>query len=200
MCTSWVGPGQRSPPSREIECSLCEANRPGSGSSWLARASRSCRPPASKRKTCFRPSPLCFPPTKGRVSVGAGLRSVAGRAGRSVCQIRPGGLARGSKGSDLPPLPRFLPGHSFALSPFSSQVPAHFQAEAGPHCQGEQRPCSGFSRDRWDGARLRASEKKGNKKAVRQSLQVQKPEGCGMVAFGVRKGPMRPPGENSANR
>lgn len=110
------------------------------------------------------PSPLCFPPTKGRVSVAAGLCSVAGRPGRSLCQIRRGGLARGSKGSDLPLLAGSLPGHSFAVSPFPSQVPAHFQAAARPDCQGQQRPCSGLSRDRSEEARLRAPEKKANLK------------------------------------
>lgn len=66
------------------------------------------------------PSPLCFPPTKGRVRVGPGLCSAAWQPGWSLCQTDRAGLARGSKGADLPLLLGFLPGLSFLFSPFPS--------------------------------------------------------------------------------
>lgn len=66
------------------------------------------------------PSSLCFPPTKGRVRVGAGLCSAAWQPGWSLCQTGRGGLARGSKGSDLPLFPGFLPGLSFPFGSFPS--------------------------------------------------------------------------------
>lgn len=98
---------------------LAEANQPGSGSSWLAQASRSCRPPPSKRKTCFSLS-FVFPSHK-RPGARRG-RPLLSRlaAGRSLCQIGPGRALGAPRAQTSHCFPGSSPGHSFAFSPFPS--------------------------------------------------------------------------------
>lgn len=161
-----------SAPSREIECSLAEANGPGSGSSWLVQASGSCRPPPSKRKTCFSLS-FVFPSHKRPGECQAGLCSAAWRPGKSWCQTGRGGLARGSKGADLPLLPGFLPGLSFLFSPFPSPSSC---AHSGSVSARVPRRAASFRRavrGWWWEARL--PERK--EKRLQPSLLVRKPEG-----------------------
>ena len=137
---SWATP-QPLPAKRR----LAEANQPGSGSSWLAQASRSCRPPPSKRKTCFSLS-FVFPSHK-RPGARRG-RPLLSRlaAGRSLCQIGPGRARAGLRGLRPPTASRVPPRAILSRSRLSlPQVPAHIQAAARPDCQGEQRPCSGAS-------------------------------------------------------
>lgn len=107
-------------PSREIESSLDKANGPSSASSWHPRRPETVGLLRQNGRRVF-PFPLCFPPTKGRVSVRAGLCSASWRPRRNLCQTGLGGPPRGSKGADLPLLPGSLPGHSFPFSPFPSR-------------------------------------------------------------------------------
>lgn len=121
------------------------------------------------------PSPLCFPPTKGRVRVGARLCSAAWQPRRSLCQKDPGRLARGYKGADLPLLPGFLPSLSFPFSPFPSPSSC---AHSGSVSARLPRRAASLSRAGWLWeARLLAPERKGKKKAFQPLLLVRKPEG-----------------------
>lgn len=123
------------------------------------------------------PSPLCFPPTKGRVRVGARLCSAAWQPGRSSCQKDPGRLARGYKGADLPLLPGFLPSLSFPFSPFPSPSSCAHSASVSTRLprRAASLPRAGQGR-RWE-ARLLAPERKEKKKAFQPLLLVRKPEG-----------------------
>lgn len=128
------------------------------------------------------PSPLCFPPTKGRVSVRPAFAQPPGGPGRAGAKR----AGAGWRGAPKAQTSHFFPGSSRAFLSCSRlsllRVPAHIQAASQPGCQGERRPFAGRS----GAGGGRRDSRKEKKKDCSHPSWFGNQKGSGMLAFGVQ--------------